>query len=669
MVVLALTFTGCAPGEVSGSGDRWILGRPVAGVSAALAYQAPEEAPTITEIPLEVPDDVAAVLDGEQPESPTPTPGASGPVDIVPDVLSAEPEAEVEVPDAGAALQLDTVDESSRVAGAAVVPDSTFQTVAVTWPLDAQATPELQARVRSSIDGEWGEWFALEADDHAPDAGTPDEQQETRAGTESVHVGEADAVQVATVGPADGSPLAPDVQLTLIGSPEPTVIDGARARDAVNRSAEPGAATSAVFTTERSVQQAAARPAVVTRAQWGAAPPTCSMPNAARLVGGVVHHTAGSNNYATQAAAMTQIRNDQAYHIKTRGWCDLGYNFVVDKWGNIYEGRAGSMDAAVIGVHAGGFNTGTVGVSVLGTFSTVAMPQEAVYAVGRILGWKLGLAGVNPAGSISYTTGGGENSRYPAGSTVNLRTIFGHRDVAYTECPGNVGYTQLEAIRAVAAANLGSTVSPEEAAALVRALYQDLLGRDVDPSGLATWTDLLMSGRSQSELVRTLTSSTEYRTLRVVQAYREVLRREPDPHYVDWVRWIQEGVYTVDEVQFVFYRTEEFYLQGGANPTDYVKHMYRVMLNREASAWEIAYWTDQIAHYGVVPATAGVWFSLEAAMIRAGKYYQTFLDRAPDPVGLDDWAHVMLASGEGAVREGIAGSVEYRNLALSHSGA
>ncbi|QAY63407.1 DUF4214 domain-containing protein [Xylanimonas allomyrinae] len=201
-------------------------------------------------------------------------------------------------------------------------------------------------------------------------------------------------------------------------------------------------------------------------------------------------------------------------------------------------------------------------------------------------------------------------------------------------------------------------------APIVKKLYADLLGREVDPSGLATWTNDLRAGRSQSELVRTLTSSTEYRTLRVVQAYREVLRREPDPHYVDWVRWIQEGVYTVDEVQFVFYRTEEFYLQGGANPTDYVKHMYRVMLNREASAWEIAYWTDQIAHYGVVPATAGVWFSLEAAMIRAGKYYQTFLGRAPDPVGLDQWAHVMLASGEGAVREGIAGSVEYRNLAI-----
>src|SRR5665647_2868216 len=109
-------------------------------------------------------------------------------------------------------------------------------------------------------------------------------------------------------------------------------------------------------------------PTIITREQWGARPQVCT-PDVATthgLIGAVVHHTAGSNGYSTIAEAMQQIRGDQAYHIDGRGWCDIGYNFVVDKWGNIYEGRANSLTRPVIGVHAGGFNTGTVGVSMLG---------------------------------------------------------------------------------------------------------------------------------------------------------------------------------------------------------------------------------------------------------------------------------------------------------------
>jgi hypothetical protein len=77
-------------------------------------------------------------------------------------------------------------------------------------------------------------------------------------------------------------------------------------------------------------------------------------------------------------------------------------------------------------------------------------PPAVVESVGKVLGWKLKGAGASPAGTITYTTGGGENSRYPAGSTVRLPTIFGHRDVAFTECPGNAGYPILGSIRAVA---------------------------------------------------------------------------------------------------------------------------------------------------------------------------------------------------------------------------
>jgi len=167
-------------------------------------------------------------------------------------------------------------------------------------------------------------------------------------------------------------------------------------------------------------------------------------------VGAVVHHTAGSNAYGSPAEAAAQIRNDQRYHIESRGWCDIGYNFLVDKWGNIYEGRAGSLTSPVIGVHAGGFNTATVGIAMLGTFGSAAPPAAMTDAVARIAAWRLAAYAVDPRGSMTYTTGGGENSRYPGGGVVALPTVFGHRDVAYTECPGNQGWAALAAVRSIA---------------------------------------------------------------------------------------------------------------------------------------------------------------------------------------------------------------------------
>jgi len=175
------------------------------------------------------------------------------------------------------------------------------------------------------------------------------------------------------------------------------------------------------------------------------------MDTAARLVGAVLHHTAGSNSYATPAAAMQQIRNDQRYHMQSRGWCDLGYNFVVDKWGTVYEGRAGSVTSPVVGVHAGGFNTGTVGVSLLGDYSTLTPPPAVVTAVAQVVGWKLGGAGVDPTGSMSYATKAGENSRF-VNQTVTLPRVFAHRDVAYTACPGAAAYAVLPAVRTKARA-------------------------------------------------------------------------------------------------------------------------------------------------------------------------------------------------------------------------
>ncbi|MBO9556935.1 peptidoglycan recognition protein, partial [Cellulomonas sp.] len=171
----------------------------------------------------------------------------------------------------------------------------------------------------------------------------------------------------------------------------------------------------------------AAQPAVVTRAAWGARNQACAPDVASGLVAAVVHHTATTNGYASVDAAKAQIRNIQAYHIDGRGWCDIGYNFLVDKWGNIYEGRANGMTQPVVGVHAGGFNTGTVGVSMLGDYTATTPSAATQDAVGRIIGWRLGAYGVDPRGTMSYYTGNGDNSRFK-NQWVTLPRVFGHRD-------------------------------------------------------------------------------------------------------------------------------------------------------------------------------------------------------------------------------------------------
>ena len=147
---------------------------------------------------------------------------------------------------------------------------------------------------------------------------------------------------------------------------------------------------------------------------------------------------------------MQAIRNEAIYHISGRGWCDIGYNVIVDKWGNIYEGRAHSLTQPVIGAHAGGFNTGTVGVAMLGTYD--AVPSAATQrSVAQIIGWRLGAYGVDPKTPMSYHFAGvpGDGQRYH-NVNVTLPRVSGHRAVWLTTCPGNGGYAALPYIRALA---------------------------------------------------------------------------------------------------------------------------------------------------------------------------------------------------------------------------
>ena len=205
--------------------------------------------------------------------------------------------------------------------------------------------------------------------------------------------------------------------------------------------------------------------------------------------------------------------------------------------------------------------------------------------------------------------------------------------------------------------------------AVVRKLYRDLLRRDVDPTGLATWTTRLEQGTPQPELVRTLTSSVEYRRLRIHQAYVQVLGREPEPAGMQsWLNQIAAGRATVDDVRLQFYASQEYFNLSGRTDDGYVRRFYQTALKREPSAQEVARWVQTMRTSGRSAVVDGIWFSPEAARIRAGEYYSVFLDRGPDPTGLATWSNVLLTRGEGAVREGIAGSLEYRNLAVATYG-
>ncbi|HEX6009585.1 MAG TPA: peptidoglycan recognition protein [Actinomycetota bacterium] len=189
-------------------------------------------------------------------------------------------------------------------------------------------------------------------------------------------------------------------------------------------------------------------PRIVTRDEWGADPGlmNCTPLVADEVRMGFVHHTAGTNNY-TRDEADDVIRGVYAYHTSGRGWCDIGYNFLVDRFGTIYEGRSGGTELPVIGAAQAGFNTGAVSVSVMGNFQTAQVPDAVKRALVRLLAWRLDVAHVNPSSHATMTSAGGSTTRYDAGTVVRLHAISGHRDTGLTECPGANLYPLLPSIR------------------------------------------------------------------------------------------------------------------------------------------------------------------------------------------------------------------------------
>ncbi|MBV8431168.1 MAG: N-acetylmuramoyl-L-alanine amidase, partial [Solirubrobacterales bacterium] len=163
---------------------------------------------------------------------------------------------------------------------------------------------------------------------------------------------------------------------------------------------------------------------------------------------GFVHHTVNPNGYAA-AEVPAMLRAIFDYHVAVRGWWDIGYNFVIDLYGRIWEARAGGIDMAVVGAQAGAYNTESTGVAMLGDFMNAAPPPAALAALEQLLAWKLSLHGIPSTGRVTVVVDPADAfyTRFRPGAHVSLPRVAGHRDGDLTDCPGNALYSTLPSLR------------------------------------------------------------------------------------------------------------------------------------------------------------------------------------------------------------------------------
>ncbi|HET9138247.1 N-acetylmuramoyl-L-alanine amidase [Actinophytocola sp.] len=319
----------------------------------------------------------------------------------------------------GATVPLRSAPADAATGARTVHTAAPFAMVGVRWAGVAPDRIEVRSR---TVAGKWSEWTALEPSDAQP------ERNRASTTTEPLWTGPSQDVQVRAY--RSGQPVTDGLELV-------TVDPGSRPADA--RLSGAGRAASA---------QAAGRPAVVSRAQWGAderlmtwAPEYASATKAV-----TIHHTAGTNTYSCADSAAI-VRGIYQYHAVTNGWGDIGYNVLVDSCGTIFEGRTGGLDVPTIGAHAGGFNQHTFGIALMGDFSNGTPTDPALESVSAMAAWKLATSYRDVRGSTVLVSTGGGTSRYPAGTAVTVPNLFAHRDVGNTACPGDSVYNRLEQIR------------------------------------------------------------------------------------------------------------------------------------------------------------------------------------------------------------------------------
>lgn len=315
-----------------------------------------------------------------------------------------------------------------------------FTAMALTWA--RRGAGGFKATIRVGLDRfHWGRAMEAEPMEEGPDNGTREAGGE-RVGTGLLWVGAAECSRIELTLPAN----------TEISDLRALYINTLGTADGGAPRPEPGGSGSGGggLLTAAPAEAMTRKPGIITRAQWGADERyrNCGPYYSSRVKMAFVHHTAGSNSYSrSQSAGL--VRAIYRYHTRGLGWCDIAYNLLVDKFGQVFEGRYGGMAKPVRPAATKGFNSGSMAISALGNYH-VARPSSAmIRAMNRALAWRLDVAHVDPTASVWMLSTGSSGDKYPPGTWVRFRTIAAHRDAGFTSCPGRYLYPSLRSMRPV----------------------------------------------------------------------------------------------------------------------------------------------------------------------------------------------------------------------------
>ncbi len=285
------------------------------------------------------------------------------------------------------------------------VPVSGYAGVGLTWAPDEQLDDEETSfALRTRTGEDWSEWNEVPYhDEHAPDPGSREARQ-ARPGTDLVLVGKVDEVQVRSTVVDTSLPADLELAVTEPGQARRTVralpaleTDQGSSADLSTESADSAEGDEEVLDLQAAV--VTPKPRIYSRKQWGANESLRDRGSLRyfEIHAGFVHHTVNANDYS-RSEVPGILRSIYAYHTQSRGWSDVGYNFLVDKFGRIWEGRAGGIDRPVVGAHTLGYNDYAFAMSAIGNFETATPSAAMIEAYGSLMAWKLSLHGVD-AGS------------------------------------------------------------------------------------------------------------------------------------------------------------------------------------------------------------------------------------------------------------------------------
>ncbi|MFF2846768.1 N-acetylmuramoyl-L-alanine amidase [Streptomyces sp. NPDC058001] len=454
-----------------------------------------------------------------------------------------------------------------------------YSMLGVTWTDPAaKVTGKVEVRTRSAKTGQWTGWLDLDTE---IDSRMESERGGVRGATEPRWVGPSNGVEVRLDGTSTGTKLPAGLRLDMIdpgkgtttgaevktgtdvkpaafvagpdatdepsGTPEPGTEESStpppeQSESPVPSPSDPAPSTSAPTSPPTSTSptpsapsspstspspstsiptappSTAPRPPITSRAGWGADEKMSPDPSdyLTDIKAVFVHHTAQTSDYAC-ADSPAIVRSLYTYHVKSEGWNDIGYNFVVDRCGTIFEGRKGGVDLPVFGAHTYGFNRESTGIAVIGTYTNAAASTAATQSVARIAAWKLGQYKADPAGTVNLLAGAtGTNffgKKFTAGTVYPFQRISAHRDGFNTQCPGDKLYAQLPSIRTYAAGPVsGLTVKSVTGAALSGSTYYTKGAVTVGwsattPAAFVSKYELLVDGKVAATASGTATSA------------------------------------------------------------------------------------------------------------------------------------------------------------------